>query len=72
MLLHQFWFKLSNNVSVGVYNLCYCQVTNKETKYAKLFSGHAGLTLRSRLQCDFFKRDKEDKSLSKKSRYLVS
>ena len=36
------------------------------------FLGHAGLTLRSRLQCDFFKRDKEDKSLSKKSRYLVS
>lgn len=41
------------------------------TKITTILEGHAGLTLRSRLQCDFFKRDKEDKSLSKKSRYLV-
>ncbi|XP_068699563.1 NAD kinase-like isoform X1 [Montipora foliosa] len=36
-----------------------------------ILEGHACLTLRSRLQCDFFKRDKEDKSKTKKSRYLV-
>ena len=34
--------------------------------------GHAGLTLRSRLQCDFYKRDKEDKTKTNKSSYLVS
>lgn len=35
------------------------------------FVGRAGLTLRSRLQCDFIKHDKEDKSNTKKTRHLV-
>lgn len=34
--------------------------------------GHAGLTLRSRLQCDFYKCNKEDKTKTNKSSYLVS
>ena len=36
------------------------------------FTGHACLTLRSRLQCDFIQRDKDDKTKNNKSRYLVS
>lgn len=36
------------------------------------FLGHAGLTLRSRLQCDFYKCNKEDKTKTNKSSYLVS
>ncbi|KAJ7371693.1 hypothetical protein OS493_023724 [Desmophyllum pertusum] len=40
-------------------------------KVANILEGRAGLTLRSRLQCDFIKHDKEDKSKNKTSRYLV-
>lgn len=36
-----------------------------------ILEGHAGLTLRSRLQCDFYKCDKEDKTKTNKSSYLV-
>ena len=39
--------------------------------YVAYFVGHAGLTLRSRLQCDFTKRDKGDEAKTGKSRYLV-
>jgi len=41
------------------------------TAYVAYFVGHAGLTLRSRLQCDFTKRNKEDEAKTGKSRYLV-
>lgn len=37
----------------------------------EILEGRAGLTLRSRLQCDFIKRDKEDKGYTKKTRHLV-
>ncbi|CAH3037789.1 unnamed protein product [Porites lobata] len=40
-------------------------------KITDVLTGHAGLTLRSRLQCDFTKRDKEDEAKTGKSRYLV-
>ncbi|XP_078372245.1 NAD kinase-like isoform X2 [Oculina patagonica] len=45
--------------------------TDFREKVTNILEGHAGLTLRSRLQCDFIKRDKEDKTKTKKSRYLV-
>lgn len=40
-------------------------------KITDILEGRAGLTLRSRLQCDFIKRDKEDKGRTKKTRHLV-